>query len=496
MVESMDVLIEDVSVLSPDLDGIIEQQNVVIEGGEIVCVTGERIEPDATTKRISGVNRLMMPGLISAHTHSPENFLKARIEAMPLEFWLFHLYRASVPFTPREIYLGAMIGALELLRTGATAVVDHFWVNGVMDEVALDAVMEAYRDVGIRAAVAPLVQDDHKINEMILKQAPDLAAGVYGASPQMTAAEYLRVLEAFFRKWHQAEGGRLKCLAGPAGPQWCSRQLMTGAMEIVERYDGGFHMHAEETKLQALSCRQFYGKSSIVHLEELGLLTDRTSLAHCVWVDAHDIDLIADADLTVVHNPVCNLRLGSGFAPIPLMVERGVHVALGCDGSASNDNQVMFDVMKTAALMHTVRDADYRRWLPAKKVLQMATIEGARVLRCAGQLGFIGPGALADIILLDITTPAFTPLNNPFRHLVYCETGSSVRTVLVGGQVVVEDGKVLTVDEDGLLAEAREVWAQRASEIPPLSPGERRFLKALDRYRERLLAMPLGIDSC
>ena len=143
-----------------------------------------------------------------------------------------------------------------------------------------------------------------------------------------------------------------------------------------------------------------------------------------------------------MHNSVCNLKLGSGFAPVLKMVQRGVHVALACDGSASNDNQVMFDVMKTAALMHTVRDRSHRNWLKAQKILQMATMEGARVLRSEGELGVIEPGALADLTLLDMTTSAFTPLNDPAQHLVYCETGSSVRTVIVNGRVVVEDGKL------------------------------------------------------
>ncbi len=216
-----------------------------------------------------------MPGLINAHTHSPENFLKARIEAVPLEPWLFELYGSSFPFSEREIYLAAMIGAIEMLKTGTTAVVDHFWVNGAMNGEALDAVMSAYRDIGIRAGVAPLVQDDHKINEMILAQNPELEGGVYGSSPPISAAEYIRVLEAFFRRWHGAEGDRLQCLAGPAGPQWCSPQLMAGSMEIAQRYNGGFHMHAEETKLQALSCRQFLGRSAVSHLATLGVLTDR-----------------------------------------------------------------------------------------------------------------------------------------------------------------------------------------------------------------------------
>ncbi len=491
----MDILIENVNVLSPDQDKMMEGQNVAIEGNRIVRVTEEHVDPGPETKRISGMNRLLIPGLINAHGHSPENFLKGRIEAVPLEFWLFDLFGSSFAFTEREVYLAAMVGAIEMLKTGTTAFVDHFWVNGAMNEQALDAVMNAYRDIGIRAGVAPLVEDDHKINEMILEQNPELAGGAYGTSPPITAEGYIRVLEAFFKQWHRAENGRLQCLAGPSGPQWCSEELMTGAMEIAERYDGGFQMHDEETRLQAVSCRQFYGQSAISHLAEIGVLNDRTSLAHCVWVDDHDIDLIGEANGTVVHNSVCNLKLGSGFAPILKMIERGVHVALACDGAASNDNTVMFDVMKVAGLMHPVRDQNHHNWLRARKILQMATMEGARVLRLEGELGIIKPGALADLMLLDMTTPAFTPLNDPFQHLVYSETGSSVRTALVNGRVVMEEGKLLTVDEEALLAEAREAWARRKGDIPPVSPEGKKFLEALERYQQRVLAELFVVDS-
>lgn len=491
----MDILIENVTVLSPDQEGTTDRQNVAIAGNRIAQVTGDAISPSQSTRCIDGTDHLLIPGLVSAHAHSPENFLKARIEAVPLEFWLFDLFGSSFAFSDRENYLAAMVGAIEMLRTGTTAVVDHFWVNGAMNEASLDAVMQAYQDIGIRAGIAPLVEDDHKINEMILSQNPELEGGVYGASPPISAKEYLRVLDAFFQKWHGAEDGRLQCLAGPSGAQWCSQDLLVGSMEIAERYDGGYHMHAEETKLQAVSNRRFFGKSTIAHLAELDLITDRTSLAHCVWVDDHDIELIGEAGATVIHNSVCNLKLGSGFAPILKMVEDGVHVALACDGSASNDNQVMFDVIKTTGLMHTVRDGNYHNWLRAQKLMQMATMEGARVLRSEGELGIIKPDALADLTLLDMTTAAFTPLNDPYQHLVYSETGSSVRMVIVNGQVVMENGQLQKVDEKELLAETREVWAKRRLDIPPVGPEGKRFLEAQERFHRQILAQPFEANA-
>jgi 5-methylthioadenosine/S-adenosylhomocysteine deaminase len=233
----------------------------------------------------------------------------------------------------------------------------------------------------------------------------------------------------------------------------------------------------------------------VAYLAENGLLSDRTSLAHCVWIDNHDVDLIAEAGATVVHNSVCNLKLGSGFAPVLRLVKAGAHVALACDGSASNDNQVMFDVMKTTGLMHTVRSQDYTGWLSARKILQMATTEGARVFRMADELGTIRAGARADVVLLDLTTTAFTPLNDPAQHLVYAETGSSVRTVIVDGRLVLDDGKLLTINEGDLLAETREAWKKRKKDIPAVSAEGRRFLERQDAYHRRIMATPFEVDA-
>ena len=170
-------------------------------------------------------------------------------------------------------------------------------------------------------------------------------------------------------------------------------------------------------------------------------------------------------------------------------------MALACDGAASNDNQVMFDVNKTTALMHTVRDRSHRNWLRAQKMLQMATIEGARVLRSEGQLGLVEPGALANLTLLDMTTSAFTPLDDPAQHLVYCETGSSVRTVIVNGDVVVEDGKLLTVDKSALLAEAREVWAKRQAGHPRCGAGRQEVPGCVGAVPATRLAELFEVDA-
>jgi 5-methylthioadenosine/S-adenosylhomocysteine deaminase len=480
----MSILIENCSLLderSPH--GLKEKVNILIEGNRIAKIASSPLDSENVERIVSGNGLLAMPGLVNAHAHSPENYLRGRTEKVPLELWLFDFFSSGVRFSPRESYLAALIGAAEMLRTGTTSVLDHFWVNGGMSIDDLDAVMEAYQEIGIRAAVAPLVEDLRPELEAAIKGDPDLASDPGNADSALDVPHYLDTLEAFFRKWHGAENGRLSCLAGPSGPQWCSEAVLHGSAEIAANYQSGVHMHADETKLQALLCREIYGRSAISHMHEQGLLGPHLSLAHCVWVDDQDMGILAETGATVVHNPASNLKLGSGFAPILDMKERGVRLAMGADGSASSDNHLLFDIMKLTGLIHSAREMDHRRWLSARDVVAMGTKGGARALGLEGELGELKPGMLADVSLLRLDSAFFAPLNDAYRQLVYCENGSSVDTVIVDGRIVVEEGKLVTVDQESALAEAREVWAKKRKSIPALDGDSLRVFHALERYQ-------------
>jgi 5-methylthioadenosine/S-adenosylhomocysteine deaminase len=480
----MTTLIEDCSILDESsAHGVQTGVSILIEDNRIAELNSSRMEPTTADTTLPGKGLLAVPGLINAHTHSPENYLRGRTEKVPLELWLFDVFSSGVRFSPRENYLAALIGAAEMLKTGTTALLDHFWVNGGMSMEDLDAVMEAYRDVGIRAAVAPLVEDLRPELEAAIRNDPELASLHSEHASALDVPHYLDTLEAFFRKWHGKENGRLSCLAGPSGLQWCSEGVLQGSAEIAERFQSGLHMHADETKLQAILCREIYGRSSISQLHDRGLLGPHVSLAHCVWVDDRDIDILAETGATVVHNPASNLKLGSGFAPILDMKQQGVSMAIGADGSASSDSQVLFDIMKLTGLIHNARDVDHHRWLSAREVVAMGTTGGARALGLGGELGELKPGMLADIVLLRLDTSFFTPLNDAFRQLVYCENGGSVETVLVDGKIVVQGGRLLTVDQQSAMSEARERWAEKRQAIPALQGTNLKIFRALERFQ-------------
>jgi 5-methylthioadenosine/S-adenosylhomocysteine deaminase len=270
--------------------------------------------------------------------------------------------------------------------------------------------------------------------------------------------------------------------------------LLQGSLEVVRRHKGGWHTHVVESKVQAIVCFEIYGKSAVQAMKERGLLGSDVSLAHCVWLDEADLDTLAETDTRVCHNPVCNLRIGSGVAPVIEMLERGIKVAIGTDGSASNDSQVMFDAMKVTGLMHTLRTRDHNRWPSGRDIVRMATSNGAAVLGMEEELGAIRPGQIADLTLLDTSSMFFTPLNDAYLHMVYAENGSSVRTVIVDGKIVVSDGKIQTVDEEDILLEAREAWAKRREELPRARREAEAMVREFELYQQEMIRRPFHVD--
>ncbi|MEM9357490.1 MAG: amidohydrolase family protein, partial [Pseudomonadota bacterium] len=221
--------------------------------------------------------------------------------------------------------------------------------------------------------------------------------------------------------------------------------------------DVPFHTHIVETKVQGVTGPEFYGKTLIQYLHDLGILGPNVAIAHSIWVTDQDIELMGDAGASIIHNAISNQKLGAGIAPFRKLLNGGVNVALGSDGICSNDTPRMFDVMRAAALMHKVATPNYDHWPMAEEILAAATISGAKSAMIGDEVGSLEVGKKADIVLLDMGTINFTPMNDICKHLIYCENGSSVRTVFVNGEAMVEDGKLTRINEEELLAELRDL---------------------------------------
>jgi len=463
--------------------------DVLVDGDRVARV--ERgLDAPAGARVIDATNRLVIPGFVNGHTHAHNNLARAAMDGLPLEIWVQYLAARVANRTPRDIYVGAAVGAMEMLRTGTTCACDMAQVTPWPTDEALDAVAQAYADVGLRASIAAQVFDLSFVESVAGLEAmlpAELRAAVAKRGPY-PGDEVLATIRRAIARWHGAADGRLRFGAGPNLITLCSERFLESCGEMSQAGELTFQTHLSETKAEALSARQRYGMRATEKLRELGLLGPRTLLAHSVWLDDRELDILAETGAAVSHNPVSNLKIGVGIAPVLGMLRRGIPVAIGTDGSASNDNQNMFYPLRLAAILHRVVDPNYDRWPGAADVLRMATLDGARAAGFGGQIGRIAPGFKADFTVLDLGTTYYHPRNDLIQHLVYCEVGSSVRTVLIDGRVVLDEGRVTTVDETAILAEADEI-AKRvavemqgpASQVKSLEPYVRRAYFATNR---------------
>ena len=434
--------------------GAFHRADVAISGGRIVT------EVPADAERVDCSRFLVVPGMVNAHNHSNENWFRGMWDNLPLEPWMLFSYPAlAAPAqSPDEIYLRTVFGAIEQLKSGATCVVDFLYeLDGFTDE-SLDAVVRAYRDVGLRALIA-LGIGDRAYHETVV-----LEAGLVDSSlierlerdKPPSWEEWERFVRGAVERFHRPDEGISICPA-PSGPQRCTDAMLVGCAALAEELDLVLHIHVLETRMQAVSGQRMYGRTLVEHMDAIGFLSPRVCFAHGIWLTPGDIELVRDRDVTVAHNPVSNLKLGSGVAAVPTLLAHGVNVALGTDGMSSNDGLDMFGSLKLAALLHKLWGIDYEQWLGAREAWQLATIGGARAAGDADGLGRIAPGARADLVLLDLDSHVFTPLNDPLRQLAFGSSTQAVDSVLVGGRWVVRGGRMVTVDEADVLARARTV---------------------------------------
>ena len=479
--------------------------DIVIEGGRIVAIGPEAAPRWAgpVARTIDATGMLAMPGLINAHFHSPGNLMKGCLAGMPLE--LFMLYEvpplASDGDSARLAYVRTQLGAVEMLRRGITCVHDDAYHVPVATREGVDAIMQAYADAGIRATVAidqPNVVEYDKYPFMLELLSPEQRVAM-DAAPRQSTDELLDLYRYLIERWHGAADGRLAAAVSCSAPQRVTQDYFAGLSALSKEYDLPFNIHILETRLQRVLGEQKYGKSLVRYVHDLGLLDERMMVIHAIWIDAHDIALLAQSGCTVAHNPVCNLRLGSGVMPWRALREAGVPLCLGTDEMNTDDTTNLWLVAKMGALLQTLTHADNRNWPKAHEFLHAATRGGARAIRREGDLGQLRVGALADICLLDLDTHAFTPLNDLLRQLVYCEDGSSVRYTIVNGAVAFESGRVTSVDEHALRCEARALMhdyhaqldraGSQAAELEPL------YRAMLDRAAQIPVDMVRRLDT-
>jgi len=369
-----------------------------------------------------------MPGLINAHTHAAMTIFRGLADDLPLMDWLHnHIFPAERRLTEEWVYWGTLLACAEMILSGTTTFCDMYLFE--------HKVAEAAKAAGMRAVVGEVLYD--------------FPSPHYGP-----VEEGLRFTQSLIEQW--AGDPLVRIAIEPHAPYTCSPPLLAACRDMGNRYRVPVIMHVSENESEVEQIRDRYGLRPVAHLDRMGLLGPDFVALHCVALDDRDMDLLALNKVHVVHNPESNMKLASGIAPVPRLLDRGVNVALGTDGCASNNDLDLFAEMDTCAKLHKVSRMD-PTVLPARTVLGMAAGNGARALGFGADLGKISTGALADIIVLDFDRPHLTPLYDTTSHLVYAARGADVRHSIIQGRLVMEDRQVLTFDVDEVMDHVRNL---------------------------------------
>ena len=467
-----------------DLELPFETGDVLVENGAIARV-GRGLDPGGAHV-VDATGMIVMPGLINAHTHSNQSIEKGLCDALPLDAWMVvaSYGGAGATLQPKDLYLSTMVGALEMISTGTTAVLDCPRCDQRWFDEGMDQIMFAYRDVGLRANVAAQYSDLEFLDSL-----PMSMIGERGEHPRTARVpELLARLEPYLERW-TAEHPRLRPLLGPSSLPRCSVELFEASLELARRRGVGLHTHLLSAKSQVPLARERFGGSTVAFLERIGAIAPWTSFAHAIWLDDAEVERLGALGGTIVHNPVSNLKLGAGIAPVPAMLRAGVTVGLGTDGASSNDSQNMFETLKAAAIVQRPI-APRSEWPTALDALRMCWDGGAKAM---GQpLGRIAAGYRADLAVLRPGELRLAPKEQIANQLVYAELGRSVDTLIVEGAVVMQERRVTTVDAGALLADAQRLIAGIWSTLPARAARFAEIAPRLERLEREVRALPLG----
>lgn len=468
-----------------------------------LLVEHDRIKSIAPARSLSGgevvdlSGRLLAPGLINGHFHSHEHFQKGRIENLPLELWM-HYVRTPIPvvLNPRQTYLRTLIGAIEALRSGTTLVLDDLALGASINRENLDAVFQAYEDVGIRALVGFTMMNRPVVDSFPFAEEafpPELLQQLRQLKPP--AENELLGLCKELAKTRHPRSNRVGLVISASAPQRCSDEFLMACRNLADEHDLPVVTHVQETRMQVVTGNLFYGKPIVEHLAGIGFLSPRTSLIHAVWLNPREIEALAKAGATAQHNPWSNMTLGSGYQPVRPLLDAGVNVSLGTDGTCSTVTANMLTVLGSAAALSKIRGDDYSKWLSAKEALNAATRGGARAFGFENGLGVIKPGAIADLVAYRLDTIAFTPLNDPVRQLVYAERGAGIDFSMVGGRIVMRASKLTAIDEAKILAEIAAEHEELRAQFERAEGSAAPVLDAMEKIYRRGLATAIPPDT-
>jgi guanine deaminase len=468
----------------------------VLIAGDIITEVGApglASPSDATVVDARGM--LLHPGLINAHTHAHGNLAKGMGDRWTLELLLTAGPWISGGRSLEDKHLSAKLGAVEMVLKGCTASYDLplEWPAPTPD--GLEAVASAYAAVGMRAVVAPMVADRtffEAIPGLMEVLPPSLQQDVekLRLAPWKTSIDNMR---RAFAGW-KLDREQVRPAVAPTIPHHCSDEFIRACVDLAREHAVGLHTHVAESKVQAIVGLRRYGKTLTAHLDDLGVIGPRFTVAHGVWLDPDDMKRLGEQGASVAHNPGSNMRLGNGLADMRGMLEHRVNVGIGTDGANCSDNLNMYEAMRLASFVSKAQRPDLERWVTTDEVALAATEGSARALGFEGKLGRLAPGYKADIVFVDLAHVNWIPLNDPTNQLVHTEDGGAVTHVMVGGRMIVQDRRLTTVNVAAL---ARDAEAARERLARVNAPGKElyeRLAAVVGRFCPGLAHTPYHIS--
>jgi 5-methylthioadenosine/S-adenosylhomocysteine deaminase len=480
-----------------DHEGDVHQpaQTDILIAGEMIERLGQNLPAGGGTEVIDAAGKLVLPGFVNAHYHSHDVMAKGLFEEMPFDIWTLHSNPSNYgPRSLEEVRLRTLVGAAESLRNGITTVQDFLTVVP-QDEAMVDTVLSAYEEAGIRVVFAIAARD-----RAALDIAPFMPANLPESvrkrvcGSDRKAKDELDFIVAQIKRLGLRPTPRQTWALAPSAPQRCSQELLEGVAALSRTHNLPVFTHVYETRIQAAAARRQPSVTSLLEiLAAAGLLSERLGIVHGVWLTAREIAQIAEAGSCIIHNPVSNLKLKSGVAPILDIHRAGVDIALGCDNYSCAETQNIFIAMRLLCLLPAVTDPEPGP-INAAYALRAATLAGARAVSLSNAIGAIKPGMMADLIILDLNEPAFVPFNSAARQIVFSESGRAVETVVVGGRPVVRGGKLVAIDEAALAAAVEKIAPTFRRDAQVLAERNADLTAPLLSANREAWEVPLGFE--
>lgn len=419
----MRILVKNVDLLTMVDQEIKHNTNIYIVNDKIDYI-GDNIDNLEYDKLIDGTDKLLMPGLVNAHTHVGMSLLRNYADDVPLFEWLSEkIWPVEDKMTEEDIYWGSLLSMIEMIEGGATSFCDMY--------VSMDKVGQAAEEIGMRAVLT--------------------RGMVENPNDPMKSIEETRNL---YNDFNDTANGTITVMVAPHSPYTCGTEFLSTCVDLAKELDTGIHIHLSETKGEVEDSIRDFGVTPIKRMEDLGMFDVHTIAAHCVHVNEDDMKIIKEKNVYPVNNPGSNLKLASGFAPIDQMLKMDIPVALGTDGSSSNNNLNMFEEVNLAALLNKAVNLDAES-VGAFDALKMATVNGAKALNLK-DVGTVEVGKKADVILIDLNKTHLYPRHNLMSALAYSVQGSDVDTVIINGNIVMENREFKTVDVNEVRAKVEQ----------------------------------------